>query len=93
MFGVLRTARELAQYADDVRWAVRIGWDWFESMRPAPASGREIELIEKFRDIRPLEHDEVIWSTECEFDIQEWQLIFPPPPLPLCEPPGMSCAP
>ena len=93
MLGVLRTAREFVQYADDVRWAVRVGSDWVQSWRVSHAHGREIELIEKFRDIRPLEHDEVIWSTDCEFDIQEWQLIFPPHPMLLCVPPGMSCAP
>ncbi len=77
MFGVLRTARELAQYADDVRWAVRLTSEWMGWWRESPG-GREIELIENFRDCRPMEHDEPMWHTECEFDNEEWHLILPP---------------
>ena len=83
----LRTAREIVQYADDVRWAVRVGSGWVQSLYESPVVGREIELIEKFRACRPMEHDEPVWHRECEFDHEEWHLIFPLLSKLPCEPP------
>ena len=91
MLQTLRAARELLVYVDDVRWLVNLsvtyGAAWLSSRREEE---REVELIEKFRECRPLVHDPVIWSTECEFDRQEWVICPRSSSLP-CEPRAGSC--
>ena len=71
----IRVARELAGIVPAVRglysdlvWLVEVVRTW----QPDTSGRPEVELVECFRECLPLEHDEPVWSTECEYDCEEW---------------------
>ena len=72
----IQVARELASIVPTAREAYR-DMLWLYGVAratwtPAASSAPEVEMVACFRDCIPLEHDEPVWSTECEYDCEEW---------------------
>ena len=70
----VRTAREAAQIVKDLWWLVELAQDAYAK---APQKPPEVELIEKFRDCKPLVHEEPIWGTEAEEFDAGWAIVTP----------------
>ena len=63
---IVPTAREAYR---DMLWlygVARATWT------PAASSAPEVEMVACFRECVPLEHEAEVWSTECEYDCEEW---------------------
>ena len=72
----LRTARELAGFLPAAREAYRDLLWLYEIARvtwiPVVVNPPEVEMVACFRTCTPMEHDEPVWFTECEYDCEEW---------------------
>ena len=72
----LQVARELASIVPTAREAYR-DMLWLYGVAratwtPAASSAPEVEMVACFRECLPLEHEAEVWSTECEYDCEEW---------------------
>ena len=72
----IQVARELASIVPTAREAYR-DMLWLYGVAratwtPAASSAPEVEMVACFRDCVPLEHEAEVWSTECEYDCEEW---------------------
>ena len=72
----IQVARELASIVPTAREAYR-DMLWLYGVAratwtPAASSPPEVEMVACFRECVPLEHEAEVWSTECEYDCEEW---------------------
>ena len=72
----IQVARELASIVPTAREAYR-DMLWLYGVAratwtPAASSAPEVEMVACFRECVPLEHEAEVWSTECEYDCEEW---------------------
>ena len=72
----IQVARELASIVPTAREAYR-DMLWLYGVAratwtPAANSAPEVEMVACFRECVPLEHEAEVWSTECEYDCEEW---------------------
>ena len=70
----VRTVREAAQIVKDLWWFAEMAKDACSAPPPSP---REVELTERFRECKPLIHDEPIWGTEAEEFDAGWAIVTP----------------
>ena len=74
--GYIRLTREIASVLPATREAYR-DLVWLANMahatwQPIAVHSPDIELVACFRDCTPMVNDEPVWSTECEYDCEEW---------------------
>ena len=69
----VRLARELEGVYTDLVWLAQTAQQLAQAAyAPVTVTAPEVELVACFRDCTPMEHEDPVWSTACEYDCEEW---------------------
>ena len=71
MLATWRAARDIVAIAKDIQHIYTMAMNAYTRVQ---STEKEIELSETWREA-PLEHEEPVWYTECEYEHDTWHLV------------------